>query len=605
VLENGVRSGSVGSQSGDHGEPIDTLSLERLEVIKGPATLLYGSNAIGGVVNAITSDEDDAHEGFRGFFTGLGATNNSQGGVGGGAEYGYKKFLFNGNANYIREGDYRTPLGRVPNSAARSFGGGGSVGYFTDKFFITGRFTLDRRRYGIPYAPLFEEGSLLTDENGDPCEPVEEGEGEGPVCQYDIFAIKERFANELPEVPDEAIDIKMRRNNYRFRGGFRDVKGPISQGNFSIDFTDYRHQEIETADGIDEVATTFDNDTFSYRGVLQQKNYGRLTGRFGFEGYRRSYLTVGAEQLVDGRVRQNNFAAFALEELNFDWVSFQFGGRVENNRYRPTNTAAYLERDFTGFSGAVAARFRLWEGASFITNFTSSNRAPALEELYNFGAHPGTVTFEIGDQDLIRERSNGIEFSFRQQLKRVRINGSFFYYDINNFVFIAPQDDDEDGNVDVEDNLPIGRYLQNDAKFIGADVSADADITDWLGAFVSADVVKAELKDGDIPLPRITPARGRIGLDFKYKGLSVRPEAVFVGAKKIDDVFLLETPTAGYGLFNLNASYTFATNHLSHTFSFSSANLGDRLYRNHLSFIKDLAPEPGRGGRVAYTIRFF
>ncbi|HEX6278863.1 MAG TPA: TonB-dependent receptor plug domain-containing protein, partial [Pyrinomonadaceae bacterium] len=99
VLQDGVRTGSVGSQSADHGEPIDTLALERVEVIKGPATLLYGSNAIGGVVNAVTTDEDEAHPGFRGFFTGLGATNNRQGGIGGGAEYGYKKWLFNGSGN--------------------------------------------------------------------------------------------------------------------------------------------------------------------------------------------------------------------------------------------------------------------------------------------------------------------------------------------------------------------------------------------------------------------------------------------------------------------------------------------------------------------------
>ena len=604
VLQDGVRSGSVGSQSGDHGEPIDTLGLERLEVIKGPATLLYGSNAIGGVVNAVTSDEDDPHEGLRGFFTGLGATNNRQGGAGGGLEYGYKRFLFKGGANYLREGDFRTPLGRIPNSAAQSHGGNGSVGYYGDKFFLVGQVGLDRRRYGTPYSPLFEAGVLLTDENGNPCEAPAEI-GKGPDCQYDIFAIQNRFAHALPEVPDEAIDIKMRSNNYRLRGGFKNLKGPITHGDFSINFTDYQHQEIESADGIDTVATTFSNDTFSYRSVFQQANYGKLTGRFGFEGYRRSYLTEGAEQLVDGRVRQNNFAAFALEELNLGRVAFQFGGRIESNRYRPVNTAVYAERDFTGFSGAAGARFRLWEGAAFVASFSSSYRSPALEELYNFGAHIGTVTFEVGNQDLTRERSNGIEFSLRQQLKRLRINGSFFYNNIDNFVFLAPEDANGDGNVDVEDNLPIGLYLQNDATFMGADASVDADITDWLGAFVSADIVKAKLKEGDVPLPRITPARGRIGLDFRYKGLSVRPEAVFVGSRKPGDIFTLETPTAGYGLFNLNASYTVVTDHASHTFSFSSSNLGDRLYRNHLSFIKDLAPEPGRGARFSYSIRFF
>lgn len=611
VLQDGVRTGSVGSQSGDHGEPIDTLALERVEVIKGPATLLYGSNAIGGVVNAVTNDEDDAHEGFRGFFTGLGATNNRQGGFGAGAEYGYKNWVFSGSGNFIREGDYRTPLGQIPNSASRSFGGKFSTGYFADKWFAAGEFNADKRRYGVPYAPLFEEGALVTTPDGDPCgeghheeEEANGGEEEEP-CQYDIFGIQAQFANQLPEVPEEAIDIRMRRNNYRFRGGFRDINGPIRQGNFFVDFTDYRHQEVETFDGEDEIATVFDNDTFSYRAMFQQAKYGKLSGRFGFDGYRRSYLTVGAESLIDGRVRQDNFAAFTLQELDFDRVAFQFGGRVEHNGYNPTNNSLYGDRSFTGFSGAAGVRFRLWEGASFVTNFTSSYRAPALEELYNFGPHIGTVTFEIGDQDLNRERSNGIEFSFRQQLNRVRINGSFFHYRINDFVFLSPVDENEDGLIDVEDNLPISAFGQDDATFTGADLSMDVDIVNWLGAYANVDVVKAELRDSNIPLPRITPARGRLGLDFRYKGLSVRPEAVFVGARKLDDVFLLETPTDGYGLFNLNASYSIAKGTTTHTFFFTGSNLGDKLYRNHLSFIKDLAPEPGRGARFGYSIRFY
>ncbi|MCA1589345.1 MAG: TonB-dependent receptor [Acidobacteria bacterium] len=356
---------------------------------------------------------------------------------------------------------------------------------------------------------------------------------------------------------------------------------------------------------MDEIATTFDNDLFSYRAVFQQANYANLSGRFGFEGYRRSYLTEGAEQLIDGRVRQNNFAAFALQEVNFDRLALQFGGRVESNRYRPTNTALYEDRSFTGFSGAIGARLRLWEGASFVTNFNSSYRAPALEELYNFGPHIGTVTFEIGDQELQRERSNGIEFSLRQKLDRIRINGSVFYYGIDNFIFLRPPDEDANGRVDVEDNLPVGAYVQGDARFVGADLSVDVDITRNIGAFFAGDIVNAEIREADLPLPRITPARARLGIDFRYKGLSVRPEAVFVGDKTKDNIFPIETPTAGYGLFNVNASYTYSTNHTAHIFSFTGSNLGDRLYRNHLSFIKDLAPEPGRGFRFSYTFRFF
>lgn len=608
VLQDGVRNGSLGSQSGDHGEPIDALNLERLEVIKGPATLLYGSNAIGGVVNAVTNDENDPHEGFRGNFTFLGGTINGQGGTSGNIEYGYKKFLFNVNGTFLREGDFKTPLGTIPNSAARSYGGSSSVGYYSEKFFLNGFFNFDRRRYGVPYAPLFEEGTLLT---GD-CETKKEEPktflrgGKEPVpCEYNVFAIRDQFSRQLPPAPDEQIDLRMKRNNYRVRGGFRDLQGAIPQADFSVDFSGYRHEEIETADGIDTVATNFFNDVFSYRAVFQQAKYKQLSGRFGFEGYRRSYLTQGAEQLVDGRVRQNNFAAFALEELTFDRVALQFGGRIENNRYRPTNTFLYDERDFTGLSLAAAIRVRLWEGASVFANFTSSKRSPSLEELYNFGAHVGTVTFEVGNQNLNLERSKGVELSFKQKINRIRIDGSFFYYRINDFVYLASQDADGDGLIDVEDNLPIGNYLQDNSRYMGADATVDVDINKYLGAFFNADVVSARLRESNVPLPRITPARVRAGMDFRYKGLSVRPEAVFAFRKSIGDVFPLETPTAGYGLFNVNASYIYGTEHYAHIFTFSALNLTDKLYRNHLSFIKDLAPEAGRGARFSYTFRFF
>lgn len=588
VLQDGVRNGSLSSQSADHGEPVDTLNLERLEVLKGPATLLYGSNAIGGVVNAVSSDEDEPHTGARGYVTGLGATNNRQGGLSGGVEYGIGKLLLNLTGNTLREGDFQTPLGTVPNSSSRAYGAGTSLGYYGEKAFIVGSFSFDRRRYGVPYAPLFEEGSLLN----------EDGE-------YDIFAIQSQFRTSLPDVPDEAIDLRMRRNNYRLRGGFHDLNGPIERGNFYLDLTKYRHEEIETADGDDEVATNFFNDTFSYRAMFQQKTHGILSGRFGFEGFRRSYLTEGAEQLVDGEVRHNNFAMFGLQELSFDRVALQFGGRLENNRYRPSNAVHYDDRSFTGVSAAAAARFRLWEGASFVANLTSAYRSPALEELYNEGPHIGTVTFEIGDQDLTRERSTGVEFSLRQRVKRVRLNGSFFYYNIDNFVFLAPQDDDNDGTVDVDDNLPVGAYQQAKARFVGADISIDADATKWLGVFATADTVKAELRNGGGHLPRITPTRFRIGAELRHKGLSVRPEAVFVASRGANDIFSLETPTDGYRIFNLNASYTITSNHIAHIFSTGTTNLGNRLYRNHLSFIKDLAPEPGRGARFSYTLRFF
>lgn len=585
VAQDGIRTGSLGSQSGDHGEPIDTLGVERIEVVKGPATLLYGSNAIGGVVNAISNHEDEAHPGLRGYFTGLGGTTNNQFGTSGGLEYGYKNFMGWGNGSFQRVGDYNTPLGRIPNSASRSGSGSGGAGYFADKGFFMGNFSYDKRRYGIPYGALFEEFA----------EASEEGE------EDEVFNPFQPFLG-LPPRPEEDIDLNMRTYNVRFKGGFRDINSFVTSGNFTFNFNKYRHQELEIEDGDEEVGTTFNNRTSSYRGVFEQKKYNRLTGRFGFEGFNREYETIGAEQLIDGKVKQNMFSVFGLEELNFGRVSFQFGGRIENNRYRPENDEL-PNRDFTGFSGAAGIRVGLWENGAFVANYTNSYRAPALEELYNFGPHIGNVTFEVGNSDLRRERANGIDFGLRHQSRRFRADFNVFYYGIKNFVYLALADEDGDGEVDIEDGLPVASFFQGDSRYYGAEFSMDASLNKYFGLFAGGDIVRANLTDSNLDLPRIPPARLRAGLNFKYRGLNIRPEGVFVSEQT--RLFPLETRTAGYGLFNTTASYVIGTEHFAHIFGVNAYNLTNKLYRNHLSFIKELAPEIGRGVRFSYTVRFF
>jgi iron complex outermembrane recepter protein len=574
VLENGVRSGTVGSQSGDHGETVDTLSAERIEVVKGPGTLLYGSNAIGGVVNVVDNDENEAHNGFRGYLTTTGGTANREGAISGGGEYGFRNWLFRGSVTAQRSGDYQTPLGRIPNSAARANSESFGLGYYGKKAYLSGNFTTGIRRYGIPFAALFEGG------------------GETPT----------EFGGTLPTV-DEDIDLRQRDYGFRLTGGFRDLQNPFVSGvQYNLGYSNYRHKEIEIADGTEEVGTVFDNKTFTYRSMFEQTKHKQLTGRFGFDGFNRDYQVNGAEQLVTGKITQNAFSVFALEELGFERVKFQFGGRVENNRYAAQNPA-YLDRSFTGFSGAVGVNIGLWKGGAFVANYSNSYRAPALEELYNNGPHIGNVTFEIGNQNLRAERSNGLDFSIRHQTDRFRLTGDVYYYNINNFVFFSYRDEDGDGQVDIEDGLPVARYEQAAARYFGVEFSADATFNKYFGGFISADAVRAQLTDLDQNIPRIPPARIRAGLDFRFKDLNIRPEAVFAG--KQNKTAPLETPTAGYGIVNVSGTYTIGRQHYAHIFTFNAYNLTDKLYRNHLSFIKQFAPEIGRGIRFGYTVRFF
>ena len=293
---------------------------------------------------------------------------------------------------------------------------------------------------------------------------------------------------------------------------------------------------------------------------------------------------------------------FALETIDFERASLQFGGRLETNRYSPETTVqrgVLPPRNFTGFSGAVGLRVPTWTGGAFVTNFTHSYRAPALEELYNEGPHPGNLAFEVGNPDLNRELSNGIDFGLRHSSKRIRFEANGYYYRIRDFIFLAPT-----GLTDPGSGLIIADYDQGNARFAGTEIKLDAQLHPRVWLNLGTDYVNAELAGTGEPLPRIPPWRGTAGLELHLvKGLILNPEVVMTNRQ--DRVFSTETPTAGYAVFNLSGSYLFARQHRAHIITFNVFNLGDRLYRNHLSFIKEFAPEMGRGVRVTYTLRFF
>ena len=220
-----------------------------------------------------------------------------------------------------------------------------------------------------------------------------------------------------------------------------------------------------------------------------------------------------------------------------------------------------------------------------------------LDELYNNGPHDGSLLFEVGNENLKPEVSDGIDLSLRQQNKLIKAEANFYYYHFKNFVFLAPTDE-----IDKDSGFFVAEYLQADSRFTGTELSLDLTTSRFLNVLLGLDYVSAELSDGT-PLPRISPLRGRIGLDLHYKNFSVKPE--FVAVARQDRVFLHETPTAGYGTVNLSANYVLSGKHIANIFSVSGFNLNDKLYFNHISFIKDISPEIGRGVRASYTLRFF
>jgi iron complex outermembrane receptor protein len=569
VMQDGIRTGTLSSQSGDHGELMNTAALDRLEVVKGPATLLYGSNALGGVVNAITRHHaihEHPHQGLNGFISGSGGSNNGHGGGAAGFEYGHGKWLIWGGGGGLRTGDYDTPIGEIFNSRSRQANGYAGLGWYGTRNLLSFGIKVDDGVYGVPFATEFEAHGGEAGEGG--AESAEEHAG------------------------DERIQLEARREAYEFSWTFKGLGPAIEQFRLKLSQTLWNHDEVEIAGAERAISTQFDQNQFVYRGEFEQRQRGRLSGRFGFWGLVRDYDVAGAEALSPP-VDHDAVAAFGLEELSFERVKLQFGGRLERNAYDPMGLSA---RSFTGASAAAGIRTELWRGGAFVANYAHSTRAPALEELYNNGPHVGSLSFEVGNPDLKKETGNGIELSLRQQGRRVRGELNLFHYGFENFVFPF-------ATGEIEDGLQVIEFVQRDSRFTGGEASLDFALATNVWLNLGADFVDAQETQLNTPLPRIPPFRGKIGLDVHAGNFAFKPELIL--ANEQAQTFTGETRTPGYGVVNLKASYTLARTHLIHQFSFNIFNAGDQLYRNHSSFIKNLAPEIGRGVQFSYKIRLF
>ncbi len=588
VMEDGMRTGSVASTSGDHGEVFSAVSMERLEVVKGPATLLYGANAMGGVVNAISRHQElhpVPHQGLRGSISVSGGSANDLAGGAAGVEYGEGKWALWAGGNLLRTDDYISPEGTVRNSATRMSNGFAGVGWFGNRSYASFAVRANDFRYGVPFAGDFH---------------AEHGEDEHEESGED--SMNNSVEGDDHDDHDEPVQIRVDggQQAYRFNWGLRKLGSFVEDFALKIAYSTYQHDELEVEDEFEVAGTTFTNDQFLYRGSFEQQRRGRLTGRFGFWGLTRDFEAAGVEALSPP-VDHNAFALFALEEIAFERLKLQFGGRFEWNGYQTgvrqgASGPPAPDREFSGLSAAAGARFDLWRGGALVANYTRTYRAPALEELYNFGLHPGILAFEVGDPTLNAEVGNGFDLSLRQRTERVQGELNLFHYRFDDFVFPFLTGEEVEG-------LPVNAYGQTDSRFIGAEANLDFLLRPRLWLNLGADFVDAQETGSNTPLPRIPPLRARVGLDWRWNHLEVKPELILANAQS--QTFPTETRTPGYTAVGLKATYSIPAATAVHQLSFDLFNIGDRLYRNHSSFIKDMAPEIGRGIRFTYMVRFF
>lgn len=575
ILQDGQRTGDLSSQSGDHGVSLNPAAAERIEIVRGPATLLYGANAIGGLVNVITNEIPTRPvQGTSGEVTfDLGSAAEEAGGAGH-VQFGNGTFAVNVGGGGRRSDDFDTPDGPVRNSHSRNGFTTVGAGWTGDKAHAGASYAYDDTKYGIP---VVEGGTL---------------------------------------------QLTPRRHALTFRAGAERLTGAFEAFRATVAVRRYQHDELEG----EEVGTNFKNDTTELQLMGSHRAAGRLQGSVGAWLLSRGFNAIGDEALSPA-VDQNGFAVFGYEEITWPHVTLQFGGRLDRTAYTPVGET---KRDFTNgsFSGGVLLRPAAADDrVTVAASVARAARAPALEEMFFFGVHHGNFALEVGNPRLESEHALGVDLSLRWRTPRASGEVTYFRNDINDYIFRRVMDheefeerrgefvarfggrepaghaahEDEAGDEEDEE-LAFVEFVGADALLQGIESHADFRLTPTLAAEAGLDFVRGSLKDRDLALPRIPPLKFRGGLRYERNALQIGGQ--IIAAAKQGRLSTNETATDGYTLMKLYSSYSFDSGGAVHTFTARLDNVTNELYRNHLSLIKDLVPEIGRNFKAVYSVKF-
>ena len=575
VLENGLDTLDASALSPDHAVAADPLSLRRVEILRGPATLLYGSGAIGGVANAVSEWIPTTARrslGAEALLAGDSASRGALGSVRIGASAGADGRLNWNLGGFAREaGDYSIPgfavrddpssaSGRLPNSFAKGHGLSGGISW-VDRWGVVGVSTssLDTR-YGIPA----EEGVYID--------------------------LNNRRTEALLELIEPFSGIE----SLRMRGA--DVR--------------YKHQEIEAASG--EIGTAFSSKGQDMRLEALHAPLGSVRGVFGIHLKQRELSASGEEAYIP-TTQSREQAFFYSGELPIGpaarGMRLEFGARAGRATLDPEAATGLPSRSFTLGSGSVAARLPVTASISTSLGIGISERAPTIEELYANGPHAATATFELGDTNLGKERSRNVEWTLRGgEGSPLRWNVGVFAQHFSNYIAAFGTDVDGDGIADrVDDAGQIANsaadpgagdftqvaYRQSRARFRGleADVQWRPVGSPW-GVRVFGDAVRGTV-DGVGAAPRQPPLR--IGFSADYVG---GPWAGFLSvmhAASQDRTSVFETPTPGYTRVDAEFSrQLMQTARGSVSVFLQARNLLNADIRLSTSFVKDTVPMPGR-----------
>lgn len=586
VLSDGIGSIDVSNISVDHAVAINPLTAERIEVLRGPSALLFGSSAIGGVVNVIDSriprrvPDEFAHVETISTY---GSAANERSASGAIDLPLARKVVLHFDGSYSKSDDLEIggfvlarPLrqaaaasddaeirdlaglkDRLPNSGARLWEIAGGIAYVDDGGTI-----------GVS------------------------------VSHYDnLYAVPVRLSLD-PDVEAEEVRIDAKQTRADLRAELYPNGAFIDKIRFRAAVADYEHAELEETG---EVGTRFFNDGLEARLELVQTERNGWKGASGIQYFSRDFDVIGEEAFLP-RSSTQQIGIFILQEWSKGPLTLEGGARYEHSSVRAFASDSIgnpdLDRDYDSLSASFGASYELAEGLRLGFSLAHSERAPSAEELYANGPHAGTQAFEIGNPDFRKETSNGGEISLNATGNGWKLGASVHYSRFRNYIF-------ERQTGQILDDLPVFQIDQAHARYYGLELDGSAKVAQFGGFAINfdtvIDLVRARIRD-EGPAPRIPPLRILSGLEAQSDRLTARVEGEWSDSQKRLAPF--ETATESYFLLNGSVSVKPFADRPNISLLFSANNIFDVTARRHASFLKDYAPLSGRDLRVTARIGF-
>ena len=597
VLTDGIGNIDASNTSADHAVTIDTLTVERIEVLRGPAVLLFGGQAVGGAVNALDKripraipDEAVHVDALAGFGS---AAHDWSGGASVDVPL-TDRVVVHLDGSYRNSDDLRTggyilapslraevldfaaeeaseghldeaaeareladQSGRIPNSAVKSWTAAGGIAFIDDGGNMGLSYSIYDSNYGIPARP-----------------------GSGHAHAHD-----EGDAEEAP------VTIGMRQYRFDFRGELDLGDGLFEKLRLRAGYANYSHTEFEG----DEIGTIFNSKGFEGRVEFIQNDRGGWRGASGAQYQSRKLDAIGAEAFVPPNKSQQ-FGLFTLQEFTAGNLDAEVALRFDTAELRADILG--ISRSFNNVSGAFGVGYHIGD-LKIGANLSRTGRAPAVEELFSNGPHIATQAFEVGDPLLKSERAWNGELYARYDTADTAFNLTLYTNRFDNFIYEA-----ETGAV--EDALPVFQYFQNDAKVWGVEFQGSQNVARFgdvdLKVDAVADYTRAKISGGAGNIPRIPPLRVLGGVELNGTRLDLRGEVEWSDAQTKTAPF--ETATDGFTLVNATATWRPFGSDRNIALIASANNIFDVVARRSASFTKDFVPLSGRDFRLSARISF-